>query len=153
MFKHILIPTDGSALANESAAAGVQLAKALGARVTGFFAAPPATPLVYSHFLPVGYMQPEEHAALIEKAAQQHLAVIEQAAKAAGVPYELTHQTNDYPADAIVETAQKKGCDAIFIASHGHHGRRGPLLGSITRKVLGSAPMPVVVYRNESVSR
>ena len=153
MFKHILIPTDGSALANESAEAGVQLAKTLGARVTGFFAAPPATPLVYSHFLPVGYMPPEEHAALIEKAAQQHLAVIEQAAKAAGVPYELVHETNDYPADAIVETAREKGCDAIFIASHGHHGRRGPLLGSITRKVLGSAPMPVVVYRNESVTR
>lgn len=153
MFKHILIPTDGSALANESAEAGVEFARALGARVTGFFAAPPATPLVYSHFLPVGYMPPEEHAALIERAAHQHLAVIEKAAKAAGVTYDLAHETNDYPADAIVETAREKGCDAIFIASHGHHGRRGPLLGSITRKVLGSAPMPVIVYRNESVTR
>ena len=86
MFKQILIPTDGSALSNEAAEAGVQLAKTLGALVTGFFAAPAPTPVIYSHFLPVGYMPPEEHAALIEKTARQYLSVIENAARAAGVP-------------------------------------------------------------------
>ena len=150
MFKHMLIPTDGSALSNESAAAGVQLAKALGARVTGFFAAPAATPIVYSHFLPVGYMPPEEHAQLIEKAAQQNLALIGEAARMAGVPCELVHVTSDFPADSIIEMAQAKGCDVIFIASHGHRGRRGPTLGSETQKVAGQAAVPVVIYRNES---
>ena len=152
MFKHILIPTDGSPLSNEAAEAGVQLAKALGARVTGFFAAPPATPVVYSHFLPVGYMPPQEHAALIEKAADQNLSVIANAAKAAGVACEVLHETSDFPADAILETARAQGCDAIFISSHGHRGRRGPVLGSQTQKVLATATMPVVVYRNESAT-
>src|SRR5687768_15472687 len=105
MWKHILIPTDGSALSNEAAVAGVQLAKALGARVTGFFAAPAATPIVYSHFLPVGYMAPEEHAQMIEKAAQQYLETIGNAARQAGVPCDLVHVTSDFPADAIVEMA------------------------------------------------
>src|SRR5688572_33052983 len=119
MFKHILIPTDGSDISNETAQAGVRLAKALGARVTGFFAAPAPTPVVYSHFIPVGFMSPEEHAELIEKTANQYLSVIESAARAAGVPCEVVHETNDFPAEAIIETARKHGCDAIFIASHG----------------------------------
>ena len=152
MFKHILIPTDGSPLSNEAAAAGVQLAKALGARVTGFFAAPAATPLVYSHFLPVGYMPPEEHAALIEKTASQYLGVIENTARAAGVPCDVTHKTDEFPADAIIETARERGCDSIFMASHGHRGRRGPVLGSETQKVAAAAPVPVIIYRVEAAS-
>ena len=150
MFKHILIPTDGSALSNEAAAAGVRFAKTLGARVTGFFAAPAATPVVYSHFLPVGYMPPAEHAALIEKAAQQHLSVVENAAKAAGVQCRVLHKTDDFPADAIMEAAREQGCDCIFMASHGHRGRRGPTLGSETQKVAGAASVPVVIYRVEA---
>ena len=54
MFKNILIPTDGSALSQKAATKGVALAKALGAKVTAFFAAPPATPVVYRNNLPVG---------------------------------------------------------------------------------------------------
>src|SRR5688572_32190388 len=118
MFKHILIPTDGSDIANETVQAGVRFAKALGARVTGFFAAPAPTPVVYSHFLPVGIMSPEEHAQLIEKTASQYLSVVEQAARAAGVPCEVAHKTNDFAAEAIIEAAGERGCDCIFMASH-----------------------------------
>lgn len=153
MFKHILIPTDGSPLSNEAAAAGVQFAKALGARVTGFFAAPAATPLVYSHFLPVGYMPPEEHSALIEKTASQYLGVIEEAARAAGVACEMVHKTDEFPADAIIATARERGCDCIFMASHGHRGRRGPTLGGETQKVAAGASVPVMIYRVEAASR
>ena len=153
MFKHILIPTDGSAVSNEAARAGVELAKALGARVTGFFAAPAPTPIVYSHHLPVGYMSPEDHAELIEKTANQYLGVIERAASAAGVPFDLVHETSDFPADAIVEAADRLGCDAIFMASHGHRGRRGPILGSETQKVANHADVPVVIYRVEAVAQ
>jgi len=150
MFKHILIPTDGSDLSNEAVEAGVRLAKALGARVTGYFAAPAPTPVVYSDFLPVGYMPPEEHARLIEEAAQRYLSVVENAASKAGVACEVVHTTNEYPADAILEIANQKGCDVIFIASHGHRGRRGPLLGSETQKVANEATIPVVIYRVEA---
>jgi nucleotide-binding universal stress UspA family protein len=148
MYKHILIPTDGSKLAARAAQAGVELARALGARVTGFFAAPPATPVVFKGLLPVGYAAPHEHQDRIRKAAASYLGVIEKAARAAGVPCEVATVTSDYPADAIVAAAQKRRCDLIFIASHGRHGlRRESLLGSETQKVLSQAPMPVLVHR------
>jgi nucleotide-binding universal stress UspA family protein len=150
MFKHILIPTDGSDISAEAARAGVQLAKALGARVTAFFAAPAPTPVVYSHFLPVGYMTPEEHGRLIERTAQKYLAVVEKAAHAAGVQCQALHTTNDFPADAIVQAAREQGCDCIFMASHGRHTRSGPSLGSETQKVASEASVPVVIYRVEA---
>ena len=149
MFKHILIPTDGSKLANQSAQAAVRLAKTLGARVTGFFAAPPATPIVFKGLLPVGYTAPEAHEQSIEKAAAAYLGAIEKAARAAGVPCETLSVTGDYPAEAIVAAAKKRRCDLIFMASHGRRGvRRESLLGSETQKVLAQAPMPVLVHRN-----
>lgn len=152
MFKHILIPTDGSHIAQDSARAGIALAKALGGRVTGFFAAPAPTPVVYANFMPVGFMSPDEHAKLIEKTARQYLSFIERAAHSAGVPCEVAHQTNDFPAEAIIEAARTHGCDCIFMASHGRSGRRGPTLGSETQKVANQAPVPVVIYRVEAAS-
>src|SRR5690606_31399730 len=118
MFKHILIPTDGSELSRRAVLAGVKLARALGARVTGLFAAPAATPLVYRDFLPVGYGTPQRNAALIKRAAGRHLEVVARAAKAAGVRCETVSVTDDYPADAILAQAKKRGCDLIFMASH-----------------------------------
>ena len=151
MFKHILIPTDGSKLSNAAADAGVQLAKSLGARVTAFFAAPPATPIVFKGLIPVGYAAPEEHEQGIRKAAHAYLDVVQKAARAAGVPCEVLSQTSDYPADAIVAAAKKRRCDLIFIASHGRRGvRRESLLGSETQKVLSQAPMPVLVFRGRN---
>ncbi len=148
MYKHILIPTDGSKLAKEASQAAVELARSLGARVTGFFAAPPATPIVFKGLLPAGYATPEEHEANIQKAAQAYLGAIEKVAKAAGVPCETLSVTSDYPADAIIATAKKRRCDLIFMASHGRRGlRRESLLGSETQKVLSQAPLPVLVYR------
>jgi nucleotide-binding universal stress UspA family protein len=147
MFKHILIPTDGSKLAEKAAAAGVELARALGARVTGFFAAPAPTPLVYSTVLPVSYLPPDEHAKLIEQAAAQYLAVIEKAARAAGVPCTCEHVTSDFPAEAILAAARRHKCDLIFMASHGRRGLAAVLLGSETQKVLTHAHVPVLVYR------
>ena len=77
MFKNILIPTDGSKLSQKAVVQGVALAKAVGAKVTAFFAAPPATPIVYRNSLPVGYATPNEHKAMIEKTAAQYLAFVE----------------------------------------------------------------------------
>jgi len=148
MYKHILIPTDGSKLSRAAAEAGVRLAKVLGARVTGFFAAPPATPIVFKGIVPVGYQPPEEHEQSIRKAADAYLGHIQKAARAAAVPCEVMSATSDYPADAIVAAAKKRHCDLIFIASHGRRGvRRESRLGSETEKVLSSAPMPVLVHR------
>jgi nucleotide-binding universal stress UspA family protein len=145
MFKNILIPTDGSALSQQAASQGVALAKALGAKVTAFFAAPPATPVVYRDNLPVGLAQPGEHAKLIERTAAKHLDFIERAAKKAGVKCESLHATSDYPEDEILKIAAKKKCDLIVMGTHGQGGLRGVFIGSVTQKVLGKANIPVMV--------
>ena len=147
MYRNILIPTDGSPDSRAAIASGVALAKAVGAKVTGFFAAPAATPLVYKGLIPVGYMTPEEHAALIEKSATRILKVIETAAKAAGVPYRCIHVTGDFPADAMLAVAKKEKCDLIYMASHDRRGRSGLLIGGETQKVLSHSGIPVLVHR------
>jgi nucleotide-binding universal stress UspA family protein len=147
MFKHILIPTDGSPLSRAAAEAGVELAKALGARVTGFFAAPAPTPVIYQGAIPVGITTLEKHRKMIKKAAGEYLAAVEKAASKAGVKFEGVTVTSDFPADAILETAKKRKCDLIFMASHARRGINEILLGSQTRKVLAQSPVPVLVYR------
>ena len=47
MFKHILVPTDGSRLATRGARAGIRLARALSARVTALYVIPRYVPPVY----------------------------------------------------------------------------------------------------------
>jgi nucleotide-binding universal stress UspA family protein len=147
MFKHILIPTDGSPLSRAAGTAGVELARRLGARVTGLFAAPAPTPIVYRALLPVGYMPQDRRAALIRRAATRYLEAIETAARRAGVRCDRVSVTDEYPAHAILATAEKRGCDLIFMASHGRRGVAGRLLGSETQRVLAASPIPVLVYR------
>lgn len=148
MFKHILIPTDGSKLSREAAEAGVRLAASLGARVTAFFAAPPATPVVYRGIVPAGLTTPEKHKKMIQKMSADYLGAVEAAARRAGVRCETLTVTSDFPADSILAAAKKRGCDLVFMASHGRRGLSGVLLGSQTQKVLAGARLPVLVYRN-----
>lgn len=147
MFKNILIPTDGSRLSRKAAVQGVMLAKSLGAKVTALFAAPPATPIVYRDSLPVGYATTGEHEEMIAKAADKHLAFVERAAKKARVPCEMVHVTSDFPEAEILKVAKKKKCDLIVMGTHGHSGLRAVLVGSVTRKVLAKAEIPVMVLR------
>ena len=147
MYKHILVPTDGSPLSRDAALAAVKLASAVGARITGLFAAPAATPLAYRGLLPVGLRTPRKNAAMIEKAAERYLEVIEKAAAAVGVRCQLVHVTSDFPADTILEVAKKRKCDLIYMASHGRRGIKGMLLGSETQKVLAHADVSVLVHR------
>jgi nucleotide-binding universal stress UspA family protein len=147
MFKNILIPTDGSPLSQKAVVQGVALAKSVGAKVTAFFAAPPATPIVYRDHLPVGYATPGEHEEMIRKTAAKYLGVVERAAKKAGISCESVHVTSDYPEECILKVAQKKKCDLIVMATHGQGGLRGMFIGSVTQKVLNQAKIPVMVFR------
>ncbi len=147
MYKHILVPTDGSPRSKQAIESAVALAKALGARVTGLFAAPPATPILFGGALPAGYATPRENEKLIAKAADAHLAVIEKAARAAGVRCDTVRVKSDYPADAIVAEARKQRCDLIVMASHSRRGLKGLLLGSEAQKVLANAKIPVLIHR------
>ena len=147
MYKKILIPTDGSPRSRKSIAAGIKLAKAVGAKVTGLYAAPPATPVEYKGMFPVGYSDPAARAQVIARTAARHLADIVKAARAARVRCTVEHVTNDFPADAIIAAARRNRCDLIFISSHGRHGFKPSLLGSQTQKVLARSPIPVLVHR------
>jgi nucleotide-binding universal stress UspA family protein len=147
MFKNILIPTDGSPLSQKAVVQGVALAKSVGAKVTAFFAAPPATPIVYRDHLPVGYATPGEHEEMIKKTAAKYLGFVERAATKAGISCESVHVTSDYPEEGILKVAQKKKCDLIVMATHGQGGLRGMFIGSVTQKVLNQAKIPVMVFR------
>ncbi len=147
MFRHILVPTDGSRLSANAVAFAMKLARLSGARVTGVFAAPPPTPVIYEDFVPVGLVTPAEHARLIEKTAERYLGAIRKAAEKAEVACDCVCVTNDFPADAIVAVAKKRKCDLIVMASHGRKGISGVLLGSETQKVLVHSHIPVLVYR------
>lgn len=147
MYRNILLPTDGTPKCRAAILAGVAIAKATGASVTGVYAAPPATPIVYRNLLPVHYGTPREHEKLIAEASQKALAIVEKAAKAAGVPCELVTMTSDFPADVILAVAKKKKCDLIVMASHSRKGLSAILLGSQTQKVLAASTVPVLVHR------
>ena len=115
--------------------------------VLKFFAAPPATPIIYRYNLPVGYAQPEEHQKLIDEATAKALGSVEKACKEAGVDYVGQHATSDFPEDEILKAVARHNCDLIVMGSHGHSGLRGALMGSVAQKVVNKATVPVMVVR------
>jgi nucleotide-binding universal stress UspA family protein len=145
MFRHILLPTDGSPLSETAMRKGIQLAKTINARVTGFCVIPKLSYFRYDSEIGPGFTK--QAAAAIQAEVNKNLLAIEKAAKEAGVPYETAHEKSDQPYEAIIEAAQKRECDLIIMASHGRRGMEGLLLGSETQKVLTHSKIPVLVYR------
>jgi nucleotide-binding universal stress UspA family protein len=145
MFKHILIPTDGSDLSRKAILYGVQLAKESDAKVTGLTVAEPyRAPAMDAVLIPVDEEDYEEQSRILsEKAMEQ----VKMAAEAAGVPCETIREVHDQPYRAIIDAAQALGCDLIVMASHGRRGISALLLGSETVKVLTHSSIPVLVYR------
>ena len=147
MFKHILIPTDGSETALKAVRAGIALAAEIGAHVTGYCAQEP----VPNHIYGEGYLGDKKLVAELEKRAgdfaKKSVRAIEDEAKAAGVPYASLVTKSALPYRGIVEAAEKSGCDAIVMASNGHRGFQKLLLGSVTQEVLAHSKTPVLVFR------
>jgi nucleotide-binding universal stress UspA family protein len=145
MFKHLLVPTDGSATSERAIRSAVQLAKKTGAKVTGFHVIPEFHVFTYQT-----EMLEDTREQFVEDAkaqARRLLAVIEDAAKEAGVSCDTACKTSDQPYEAIIEMAKEKGCDLIAMASHGRKGVKSLLLGSETQKVLTHSLIPVLVFR------
>jgi nucleotide-binding universal stress UspA family protein len=147
MFKHILIPTDGSKVSAKAVKAGIALAKEHGARVTGYHAVEPMPVHIYGE----GYIADRKMIAEFESrqraAAKKHIAALAREALKAGVPFEPVVQTSGRPYDGIVDTARKRKCDLILMSSHGHRGFDRLMLGSVTDKVIQRSRVPVLVYR------
>jgi nucleotide-binding universal stress UspA family protein len=148
VFKHILIPTDGSKLAEKGVRAGVKLAKALGAKVTGVYViAPYSMPLYTEGAMYSAGVSADSYKAYSEKAAKKALAAIEIEAQTAGLTCSSHFVTARQPWEGILKTARAQKCDAISMASHGRGGLSGLILGSETARVLANSKVPVVVSR------
>lgn len=145
MFKHLLLPTDGSAASEGAIRQAMQFAKEAGARVTGFYAKPEFHTFTYqAEMLEDTREQFEKDS---EEQARKYLAVIESAARDAGVPCDVVYKASEHPYEAIIAEATGRGCDLIAMASHGRRGMKGLLMGSETQKVLTHSTIPVLVYR------
>ena len=145
MYQNLLLPTDGSPLSEKAVLHGLQLARTLGAKVTGFYALPEFRAFAYSGAII------EDTQAIFEGQAQSQadaaLAFITTAAQEAGVAYTTAQSTHDRPYEAILQAATANGCDLIVMASHGRRGIEGLLMGSETQKVLTHSKIPVLVSR------
>jgi len=145
MFKHLLVPTDGSPLSARAAQAAVEFAKAVGARMTALSV---AEPYPYSALAESAYLPDQGR---YEKEMQAHarrfVTEVAELATAAGVPCDTRVGLSFSPYEEIVANAKEFGCDAIFMASHGRKGINRLFVGSETQKVLAHTTLPVMVFR------
>ncbi len=150
MFKKILIPTDGSALATQAALEGIELAKKVGAEVVCIFVAAENQTAVFdfAHVkMDNHWPTNEEYEKAVKRAAKEFMTPIRDAAAKAGI--KLTEQTyiSNSPALYIVSAAEKNGCDLIYMASRGRAGWEKMLLGSVAAQVITASPIPVLVFK------
>lgn len=147
MFKHILVPTDGSELSRKAARGAVLFAKDCGARVSALHVKPEPQ----LHYYVEGARYDPSVLELIAEAAEHdarsYLDYVEELCRDSGVACTRLIETSDDPYQVIIDVAIRNGCDLIFIGSHGRSGLAGLLLGSVTSKVLTHSKIPVLVYR------
>src|SRR5512143_598622 len=145
MFKHILLPTDGSPLSEAAVEKGINFAKSIHARIIGVSVVPKEYPSYYEAEIPGGFM--DKAAAECRENAKIHLAALTKVAQNEAVACNVVMETSDQPYEVIIRVAEQKGCDLIMMASHGRRGVGALLLGSETQKVLTHSKIPVLVYR------
>ena len=148
MYKHILIPTDGSDTAHKAVESGIDYARESGARVTFFTAVPefelPSPSEIMAH---KRVMSLEEHERLSTQKAQRILGRALERARTCGIAFDYEHALSNRPYQAIIDAAKRHDCDAIFMGSHGRKGLSKLWYGSETEEVLTHSKIPMVVYR------
>lgn len=147
MFKHLLVPIDGSPLSENTVDRALSFAREAGAKVTFFFAKPEYPLAFYGEGALIDPTTPEQFAAMADQQARNLLDAAMKKAAAAGVTADTRSSVNDAPWAGIIAAAESVGADLIFMASHGRRGLSGLLLGSETHKVLTHSKTPVLVYR------
>lgn len=148
MFKHILVPTDGSDLSKETARKAVDFAKSIGAEITAYHAKPEmSSATFYGEISLTDASTREQFKRLVDSEAQKDLGYIEALCREAGVPCHAIATPTDTPYEGILDAAAESGADLIFMASHGRKGFKARLIGSETQRVLTQSTIPVLVYR------
>ena len=145
MFKHILLPSDGSPVSDAAVKKGIAFARETGARITAIYVIPEFHIVAIDPLMVIDTR--EEYVKDCEAHASRILSAIEAETREQGVSCQTLFLTSDHPHEAIIETARGKECDLICMASHGRKGMKGLLLGSETQKVLTHSQIPVLVYR------
>ncbi|MES2098233.1 MAG: universal stress protein [Pseudomonadota bacterium] len=145
MFKHILIATDGSALSEGAALKSIDLARALGARVTGVHVSPHFHVLTYRTEMLEDTRDEYERDSQLH--AERYLAFVSRAAAERDVACDTVRKVGDSIYQSIIDVARERGCDSIAMASHGRRGIAGLLLGSETQHVLTHSTLPVLIWR------
>jgi nucleotide-binding universal stress UspA family protein len=146
MFKHILMPTDGTEHSEKAIERGIELAKLCGAKVTGIHVVPDyrmtmAEDSAFDPALP-GKMAEEARAR-----AESFLAFVKQTATKQGVSCDTEIATNSQPFDAIINTANERHCDLIVMTSRYRKGLVSLIMGSEASRVLHRASIPLLVFR------
>ena len=148
MYRHILIPTDGSELARKAVDAATDYARETGAKLTLFTAVPEyrlpseAELMARHRIKPISEFEEES-----KQAAEALLGKASASAKEANVTFDTDFAMSDRPYEAIIAAAKKHGCDAIFMASHGRRGIAEMWHGSQAHEVLTRSAIPTLVYR------
>jgi nucleotide-binding universal stress UspA family protein len=143
MYRHILIPTDGSELSRKAIEHGVALAKSVNSKVTAVTVTVPFHVFSFDHVANT----PEQFEKCASDMAAKDLGVAKEAAKANGISCDTIRVEHENPYRAIIDTAAQKSCDLIVMASHGRRGISAIVLGSETVKVLTYSAVPVLVIR------
>ncbi len=149
MYKHILVPTDGSALSLKAAHAASELAARIGAKLSAVYVIAPYMPpaggdgMMYYE----DAFSPKEYEKAMKEHAGKALGKVEALAQAAKVPCTKWTVSGTQPWKGIIDTARSRKCDLIIMASHGRRGLAGVILGSETTKVLTHSKTPVLVCR------
>lgn len=147
MYRKLLIPTDGSSLADVAALAGVRLAREVGAAVVGLAVLPVPRHTVTGAALASQDDRGGAERAVLDRAVHRNLRTVAEATATAGVPYEALSVVADDVATQIVAAARRTGCDLIFMGSHGRTGLSRLVHGSVTAAVLAASDVPVTIYR------
>jgi len=147
MYRKILITTDGSAVSQHTACAGVKFAQQMGAEVLALFVAPEYQYPVYVEIIPPSYPSEEEYAEQMKRMGEDYMGRIMNSCTKAKLQHSCMTVFSDATAMKIVEVAEQQGCDLIFMGSHGRSGWGQLLLGSVTNKVLAQTTRPVLVHR------
>jgi len=141
MFKHILIPTDGSDPALRAIDTGIQLAAQLGARIHALHV---LVPLPAVSFI-ADALQGDVYRKHARERAEATLAKVREMAHAAGVECDVEYVFDNRPYAAIAGAATKYHCDLIVMDAHECNNIERLLLSNTTHKVILSCDVPVLV--------
>ena len=144
-YRHLFVPVDGSALSPRAMDGAIDLARQLGARITGFVAEPEIDLRSVTYDAAAFQQRIADNEQRNAQHASALLAQFEARAKAAGVPFEGRSASTDAVEQAIADEAERAGCDMIVMVTHGRGAMGEFLFGSATKRTITKTRLPVLV--------